>query len=756
MAPVGRVLLVLGFACALYGVAASIYGGRTRQEAWVDSGRRAMYSLAVIAVIAFVILDAAFIRSDFSYNIVASGSSTTTPFFYRVAAIWATQQGSLLLWVMLLSLWSSLALFLTRRKVREIVPCAQSVLFGLAAFFIGLNVFFANPFATTSGANVPTEGAGLDPLLRHTTMMIHPPMLYSGYTLLLVPFAFAVGALISGRLNAEWIQVTRRFALASWLCLGVGVLLGMRWSYIELGWGGFWAWDPVENAALMPWLLATAYIHSIMIQEKRGMLKVWNASLVLLTGTMAIIGTFLVRSGILSSIHAFVSDPTLNIAFVSIICVMTIGSISLVYWRRGALRSEARLDSLFSREAVFLLQNLVLVALAAVIFWVTFFPLISEAITGTQVSVGPPAFLPFVVPLALTVVALAGVGPIIPWRRVTGAKLRRNFAFPVAVALATLVVLLIVPGVTDHLGAFIMFCCAGFVVGTVAQEFFRGTRARSTMAGELPPVALGRLVRRNRRRYGGYIVHLGVAVALIGIAASTSFQHISQPELRPGQSTTVDGKTFTYVKPVASATAQKITFGAVIRVTQGKQRITTTTTSAEFYPGQDPTEPIGRFFNTNDGASTESRIGLDTGLTRDLWIAIQPNTAPLNGLISQGDAKFQKAINAALTLPKAKQDTYLNDIFALRDQLIGALTQRWVNHPWPAQFKVIVSPLVSWLWLGAIIAALGGLIALWPMPPTKRRQPRTPPPSAPGARSAEPRAPVPAAPRERELIVREV
>ncbi|MDQ6834648.1 MAG: cytochrome c biogenesis protein CcsA, partial [Actinomycetota bacterium] len=272
MAAVGRLLLIFGLASCLYGAWASVYGARRGGRRWVDSGRRAMYVLAGMSAIAFVILDVAFISSDFSYNIVASGSSTTTPTFYRAAAIWSTQQGSLLLWLLLLSCWSSLALLLTRRRVREITPYAQAVLFALCTFFVGLTVFFANPFATSSAP--PSEGAGLDPLLRHTTMMFHPPMLYSGYTLMMVPFAFGVGALISGRLSAEWIAVTRRFALAAWLCLGVGILLGARWSYTELGWGGYWAWDPVENAALMPWLCVTAFIHSIMIQEKRGMLKV--------------------------------------------------------------------------------------------------------------------------------------------------------------------------------------------------------------------------------------------------------------------------------------------------------------------------------------------------------------------------------------------------------------------------------------------------------------------------------------------------
>jgi cytochrome c-type biogenesis protein CcmF len=754
MAPVGRLLLILGFAFALYGVGASIVGGRRRDEAWIHSGRRAMYSVAICAAIAFVILDVAFIRSDFSYDIVASGSSTTTPFFYRLAAIWATQQGSLLLWVLLLSGWSSLALALTRTRIREVVPWAQAVLLGFTTFFLALNVFFADPFATSSPA--PAEGAGLDPLLRHTTMMVHPPALYSGLTLLLIPFAFAVGALVSGRLNAEWIQVTRRYALGAWLCLGIGLMLGARWSYTELGWGGFWAWDPVENAALMPWLVATAYIHSIMIQEKRGMLKVWNASLVLLTGTMAIVGDFLVRSGILSSIHAFVSDPTLNFAFVGLIGVMALGSFGLVYWRLDLLRSEASIDSLFSREAMFVAQNMVLVALTLVIAWVTFFPLISEAVTGNQINVGSAAFLPFVDPLAIAVIVLCGIGPIIPWRRVTAAKLRRNFGFPVGVGLATLgLLLLLAGGISGHPASLGMFCAAAFVAATVVQEFARGTRARTRMAGEAPPVALVQLVRRNRRRYGGYIVHLGVAVALVGVAAATSLQHSRRATLTPGQSVTEDGRTFTYERPFAQATAQKISFGSVIGVSAHGRRIATLRTSAGYYPSQTSTAPIGRFFDQNDGASVESRVGLDAGATHDVWVTVQPNTQPLLPLINQGDRKFLRAMFAIAKLPRTQARRDLGAVFELRDQLVGALTQRWVSHPWAAQFLIIVSPLVTWLWAGGIIAALGGLIALWPVPRRSRRDGGPAGPRGRGRGDAE-RAPRVASEPEpaRELVTR--
>jgi cytochrome c-type biogenesis protein CcmF len=723
MATVGRALLILGLVVALYGIAASLYGVRTGRRAWIDSGRRSMYAIAGLMTFAFLIIEVAFLRSDFSYNIVASASSTTTPTFYKAAAVWSTQQGSLLLWVWLLSLWSSLALFLTRRRVREIVPYATAILLGFCTFFTMLTILFANPFGTS--ANPPSEGAGLDPLLRHTTMMIHPPMVYTGYTMLTIPFAFALGALITGRLNAEWIQVTRRFALAAWLCLGIGVLLGARWSYTELGWGGYWAWDPVENAALMPWLLSTAFLHSIMIQEKRGMLKVWNVSLILATGTMAIIGTFLVRSGILSSIHAFVSDPTLNISFVVLITLMIVSSVSLVIYRRAELRSESQLDSLLSREAVFLIQNLVLVALTAVIFWLTFFPLISEAFTGQEQSIGPPTFRPFVVPLALIIVLLSGIGPIIAWRRVTVANLRRSFAFPSAVALLTAAVLLIaVSGVGGHVFALLMFCFGAFALASVGQEFWRGVRARRAMTHEAAPVALFSLVRRNRRRYGGYTVHAGLAVLLIGVAGSSSFQHQRYATLKPGQTVKLDGYDIRYVRPTATPSAQKISFGAVLDLSKGGHHVTTLKTSYGIYPSQDPSLGIvGRFFNSD---SVESRIGLDAGPLHDFWAVVNAaNVPPLQPYITEGDQKFAGLMTDISKLPASSQPSQLNTLFALRDRLITELTQRFVTHPWPVQFLFIVSPLVSWLWFGGIIVAFGGLIALWPIPVLARRRVRS-------------------------------
>ena len=726
MAQLGRTLLLLGLVICVYGAVASLYGARTRKQQWVDSGRRAVYALAGVMVLCFVLLEIAFQRNDFTFNVVAQTSSTTTATFYKLTAPWSSQAGSLLLWVLLLSLWSSLVLFITRRRLREIAPYATAVLLALGTFFDALASFAANPFDTTAAAQAPTQGAGLDPLLQHPSMMIHPPMLYSGYTLMSIPFAFAIGALVTGRLGSEWIRDTRRFALAAWLFLGVGIVLGARWSYTELGWGGYWGWDAVEDAALMPWLCITAFIHSIQIQEKRGMLKVWNVSLILMSGTLAIFGTFLVRSGVLDSIHAF-GRSTLGVPFVALIATMVIGGVALVIARAPLLRSEHRLDSLLSREAMFLFQNLVLVAMVFVIFWITLFPLISEAITGTKVSVGPPAFTPFIVPLALVLVGLAGIGPIISWRRASSANLRRNFTLPVAVgALVVFAVAVLTDAIRRPL-AVAMFGLGAFVIATVLQEIYRGTAARRAMTRDAWPLAFGALIRRNRRRYGGYIVHLGIATLLIGVAASSSFQHSRDVQLRPGQSTRVGGYTFTYVRPTEQATSAKLLFGAVLRVSRNGHTVETLRTARGYYPSTtDPTlGVISRFF----GGQADSNVGLDAGLTKDIWSVVSPGDltqTPIAGAIRQGDRVFGDYLNNVLAKmgnqPRSVQVQATNRYYALRDAAVEGIARRYVTQPWPVDFLFEVSPLVTWIWLGAIITAFGGLVALWPLPVLVRRR----------------------------------
>jgi len=697
---VGRACLILALGISVYGIGASLYGARSRRREWVDSGRRAVYALAGVLVVAFVILEAAFLRSDFTSELVAGHSSTTTPAFYRATAIWSSQEGSLLLWVMLLALWSSGALYLSRRRLREVAPYAAAVLLGFGAFFCGLLVFAASPFGLSSP--VPVEGAGLNPLLRHPSMMIHPPMLYSGYTLFAVPFAFAVGALITRRTGAEWARATRPFSLAAWFFLGVGVLLGARWSYTELGWGGYWAWDPVENASLLPWLTGTAFLHSVMIQEKRGMLKVWNVSLVLATGTLAVLGTFLVRSGILDSIHAF-GASTLGVPFVVLIALMIGGSVYLITSRADELRSEHRLDSLLSREAVFLLNNLVLVGMAFVIFWGTFFPLISEAVTGTKASVGPPWFDRYTVPLALVLVLLSGLGPVIAWRRATPANLRRALALPGALALVAVVVLLAL-GVGERPLALTMFGAAAFVLSAIAQEFWRGVRARRAMSNDGPIRAVISLVGRNRRRYGGYVIHAGMALLLVGVAASSAFQAARDVQLSPGQSTRVGGYELTYVRPTTELAAEKLSFGAVVDVRRDGERVATLRPDRGYYPSRDAEGlgAIGRFF---EGEAT-SEVGLQAGLRRDLWTAVSPDVMALKGLIDEADRKFADASGDAQAV------------------IVAALAERYRQNPPPATFRIIVSPLVTWIWLGAIVVFLGGLICLWPAPRGARREAR--------------------------------
>jgi cytochrome c-type biogenesis protein CcmF len=719
MAVAGRLCLILALAVCVYGIGASVYGARSGAAEWSRAGRRSIYTLAGILTFAFAILEIAFLRSDFAFNTVADTSSRTTPEFYKAAAVWSSQEGSLLLWAWLLSLWSSLALVLTRGRLREVASYATAILLGFGGFFISLMIFYANPFSTTSPA--PREGAGLDPLLRFPTMMIHPPMLYSGYTLCTIPFAFAAGALIARRVDSEWIAVVRRFALASWLFLGIGILLGASWSYSELGWGGYWGWDAVENASLLPWLTGTAFLHSLMIQERRGMLKVWNVSLALATGTLAIMGTFLVRSGILDSIHAF-GGATLGVPFLILIALLLCGSLYLVVSRRDLLSSQHRLDSLLSREAIFLFNNIVLVALAFVIFWGTWFPKISEALTGQAASVGPPWFDRYTVPLALILVLLSGIGPVIAWRRATLAGVRRNLAAPIAAAVLTLAVLLLA-GVAQKATALAMFCCAAFVLASVAQELWRGMRVRRAASHEAPPLALLALIRRNRRRYGGYIVHVGMAVLFIGVAASSSFQHVSTLSLSPGQSTHVGSYTVRYVRPTANVSPQQDTvhtgstlnIGAVLRVTKGGRYVGTLRPSEGFYESQEEAlGSVGRLI----GGQPVSHISMNTSLTRNVWSAISPEIAlGPQGELQGGSPRMQRIVAIGnKTIPMSRPDEGIVAVWVL--------AREYLRHPPAAQFKLLVSPLIMWIWIGGLIVFAGGLIALSPAPGSLRRRAR--------------------------------
>jgi cytochrome c-type biogenesis protein CcmF len=695
MAFVGRACLIADLAICLAGIGFALTGSGRR-------ARRAVYLLAAVTTLAFALLERAFLRSDFSYETVAAHSSSTTPTFYKATAMWSSQEGSLLLWLLLLSLWSALVLRLVRDRLPEVTRYATAVLLGFGAFFSMLCVFFVHPFTTLAAA--PAEGLGLNPLLRHPMMMIHPPALYSGYTLFTVPFSFAVGALVAGRFDAAWIRETRRFALAAWLFLALGITLGARWSYTELGWGGYWAWDPVENASLLPWLTGTAFIHSIMIQERRGMLKIWNASLILATGILAIMGTFLVRSGILNSIHAF-GQSTVGVPFLVLIGALVALSVGLVLWRTERLKSEHHLDSLLSREAMFVLNNFVLVALAFVVFWGTFFPIITEVFTGTKQVIGPPWFDKAVTPLALALVSLAGIGPVIAWRRTTPARLVRLLRAPLGAAALVLATTAATLG-TQHRSALAMFALATFALTVAAQETWRGARARRASTGDaLPRAALG-LVARNRRRYGGYLVHTGIAVVFLGIAGSSSFAHVAETRLEPGGSRRVGDYTYTYRRATGSvdhdprATGAIMTLGAVLDVTRDGRHVTTLRPERGYFPDPDPR--VGSVSRLIAGEPT-SEVALKAGLRHDQWAALTPDIHRLDPIFTRADQR----------IPANRPDLQL--------KVLDLVARYYALSRPAADFRIIDSPIVTWIWLGALIAFAGAGLAL---SPSRRRRAR--------------------------------
>jgi cytochrome c-type biogenesis protein CcmF len=592
-----------------------------------------------------------------------------------------------------LGILSSAVLRLTRDTHREVGSWATAVLGAIAAFFLTLMVFIpdANPFLASNP--VPAEGNGLAPLLRHPSMMFHPPMLYSGYVGFSIPFAFAIGALITRRVDASWIRSTRSFAMLAWTFLSIGVLLGARWSYTELGWGGYWGWDPVENAALLPWLVGTAFIHSIQVQERRGMLKVWNVSLIAATFTLAVMGTFLVRSGILDSIHAF-GESTLAVPFLIFIVTIIVGSTALIVSRLPDLRSAHRLDSLFSREAMFLLNNFLLVGLAAVVFWGTFFPLIAEAVTGEKASVGPPWFTQYATPLAILLVLVSGIGPIIPWRRVNRAKAISLFIAPAIAAAIAMVATALLAGLLHSVRASLMFGAAAFALCVMFREFYSGARARQSLEGGSFPQALGRLVSRNRRRYGGYIVHVGIITLLVGVAASSAFNHSVEKSVKVGESFKVSGYDVKYVRATSDAANEHLTFGAVLDVSKDGKHVATLTPARNNYPlNSDKAGPIARYF---EGEVT-SEVALEAGPWRDLWTSVSPDTTSL-----------ERAITAGSKLPQVQDNPKVQAL------VITTIVDSFPRNDPPARVLFIVNPLVTWIWIGGIIVLLGALTALWP------------------------------------------
>src|SRR5213596_1246142 len=523
MPDLGRAALATSFLLLVYASIAGTFAAWHGRRRLAESAQNALVAAFGSTTVAVVVLLSALARHDFSFTYVAQHTSRELPLGYTLTAFWGGQEGSLLLWLFVLCGYSVAAVLTARRAGREVLAWVVPVLGGVATFFALLLVFVASPFATQVA---PADGAGLNPSLQNPYMAVHPPLLYLGYVGLAVPFAFAMGALLGRQTDERWIVATRRWTLSAWAFLGIGQLLGAHWAYVEIGWGGYYAWDPVENAALMPWLAATAFLHSVMIQEKRCMLKVWNVLLVVLAFCLALFGTFLTRSGVVSSIHSFTQSP-LGAWFLGFICLIAIGSLALILNRLPILRSKTRMESLVSREATFLYNNLLLVALCLTILWGVIFPILSEAVRGEQITVSGPYYNFFLRIFGLPLLLLMGIGPLVAWRRASLRSLGRSFAWPAAIGLAVGIVLLLLGAGSSWIGL-LAYTFSAFVLGSIGYEFVRGTRARHALTGGPWLAAFSELVARNRRRYGGYIVHAAIVLLAIGVAGSSAYDKVRE------------------------------------------------------------------------------------------------------------------------------------------------------------------------------------------------------------------------------------
>ena len=569
----GRGSLLLAFGLAVYAMGAGWLAGRRRDRRLLESARRAVAGAFAAVVVASVVFMWAVQTHDYRFLVVWRSSSSEVPQPYLTSSFWTTQQGSLLLWLLLLTGLSALVTFQNRRRNPDLMPWVVAILGAACAFFAFTSCFIASPFESVGGA-VPAEGNGMVASLQNPYNMIHPPMLYLGYVGFTVPFAFAMAALLAGRADERWIQLTRRWTLVPWLGLGLGMLLGAKWAYEEIGWGGFWGWDPVENAALIPWLTGTAFLHSVIVQEKKGMLRVWNVSLVALTYVLCITGTFFTRSGFTSSIHTF-ARSSVGWWFVAWIGIVAVFSIVVISRNAHRLTSRNRIESPISREATFLFNNLLLVALAFAVLWGILFPPLSEAIGGQKIQTSVPYYNFFAVAIGLPLLLLMGIGPVVAWRRASGRGVIQAFRWPFATAAAGMA-LLLVAGLGSSVPGVIALSLCLFVAVSISLELVRGTAARRRLApGTSWPAAATQLVARNRRRYGGYIVHLAIVIGIVAIVGTSAYATVREPVLKPGQSVVVHGYTLTFKGLASEHGPNWNSTNAVIEVRRGGTLIDT-------------------------------------------------------------------------------------------------------------------------------------------------------------------------------------
>lgn len=590
----GMIAQMLALVFALYAIASSVLGARLNRPALAESGRRSVIVVASLLVTAAIALIASFLEHDYGVRYVAEHSSNAMPWYYTAAAFYGGQEGSLLYWGMMLALFSSLAVVLHRRAPEKLMPWVVAVLMTIASFLLVVLNFVSSPFDRL--AIVPVDGQGLNPLLQDPGMLVHPPMLLMGYMSWSLPFAFAIAALITGQLDARWLRAIRRWTLAAWAIQTTGLLLGAWWAYHVLGWGGYWGWDPVENAALLPWLTATAFLHSTMVQERRGTLKVWNLSLILLTFLLAIFGTFEVRSGIIQSVHSFAYSD-IGPFFLGFLALTLAVSIGLFVYRLPRLKPEHEFDSVVSREGSFLANNLLLTGIAFATFWGTIFPILSSVARGQTMTVGTAFYQQVDGPLFLALIFVMGVGPLLAWRRASRQSIVRNFRWPALVA-ALVAVALPVLGMRS-LWAVAGFAICAFAAATIVFEVWRGTSVRHRH-GEPYPKALGMLVARHRQRYGGYLVHLGLIVLAVGVIGSQFFQTQRDGLIQRGQSLSVSGYTLTY-QGITDVTVDNIeTIKAHFTVSRNGQFIENIYPGEQIFPGFE-TQPTSIVSITSHG-----------------------------------------------------------------------------------------------------------------------------------------------------------
>ena len=651
MTLLGQFALWVALLIGLWGAALGFSGKWQRRPELARAVTRSVYAVFLALVVAAISLWKGLIARDFNIEYVASYISRNLPDYYIISAFWAGQKGSLLFWAIVLALFASLAQWLTPSRYRSLLPYVAAVTSSVVAFFVSVMLFSANPFERLP--YTPADGRGLNPQLQNIGMVIHPPMLYLGYISICIPFAFAIAALLSKRLDTGWIHAIRKWTLVSWLFLGVGITLGMWWAYVELGCGGYWAWDPVENASLLPWLTMTAFLHSVMIQEKRGMLKRWNLGLIIGSFLLSIFGTFITRSGVISSVHSF-TQSSVGYFFLVFLVAAAVLSFTLLYTRWPLLEADVQLESMMSREAAFLFNNLLFVGIAFSVLWGTLFPILSELVRGTKITVGPPFFNKVNIPLGLLLLALTGIGPLIAWRKASAANLKRQFIGPVAGAGAVLLILL-GTGMRSFY-PMVALTLAGFVAATVFQEFSRGVRARRRMFGESYPRALAQLVTRNRRRYGGYIVHVAILiyfVAFVGMA----FKVDQEATLKPGESVEIRSPyghqyRLTHIGISQYEALNRVVTAASVEVVKDGKRMGIMTSEKR--------QHVDSFGRPTFEPSTE--VGIRSNLQEDLYI-----------------------------------------VFA------GA-----VNGTEQAVYRFTINPLVWWVWFGGLVLVAGGLLVMWP------------------------------------------